>query len=700
MARNAGVVVENNFTNGLVTEATGLSFPENAVTETDNCVFDPISIVSRRDGIDYESGHTTFATFSHNVAVVEYLWETVGGNGNLSVHVQQIGDYLYFFNVNSNTSLSSQLLQIMQFPFPTGPLDTMPAQFAHGLGRLIVTHPHCEPFYVEYNRDTGVFSREQILVYTRDFKGVEPHPVSRLDTITTEHRYNLFNQGWPIFRQQEFRGKAGYYPSDYEVWWLYKRPDQYGNEVFLPTDIFNWQTALDNLDRGNSPAPKGSALLYEFYQDRSGASNIPGLPVVTSGIYRPGTCAFHAGRVFYSGVDYEEFSSKVYFSQIVEGPKQFGKCHQENDPTSQYSSDLLPSDGGVISIPDVGTIRKLWSINNSLLVVGTNGVWEITGSSGIGFAATDYTVKKISSLATLSALSFVNVNGVPLWWGQDAILAASPGQTGSLSIQNISDAKIKSFFDDILPGNRLYVKGAYNSKEGLVQWVYRDGAAPPASGNYGYNRILNFNTRNQCFYPWTIPGTVAEIKGIFAVEGQGEYTASEAILNNASAAVTDNVLAPVTITTTIVGSTSSEFKYTTVNVNTFQWTFSEADIGVRSDWTEAEEGIPFTSYFVSGYKTRGNALTKTQTNYIRFFNNGEGLFHFWTRWDFANSASTGRWSSPQICNFDDGSTVDVQSRRKKIRGHGLTLQIVVQSFEDEDFNIIGWSTFDSSNARP
>jgi hypothetical protein len=34
------VFVENSFINGLITEATGLNFPEKAVTETSDCIFD------------------------------------------------------------------------------------------------------------------------------------------------------------------------------------------------------------------------------------------------------------------------------------------------------------------------------------------------------------------------------------------------------------------------------------------------------------------------------------------------------------------------------------------------------------------------------------------------------------------------------------------------------------------------------------
>jgi hypothetical protein len=49
-----GTTTENNFTKGLITEATGLNFPENAATSTDNCQYTLIGDVTRRLGIDRE----------------------------------------------------------------------------------------------------------------------------------------------------------------------------------------------------------------------------------------------------------------------------------------------------------------------------------------------------------------------------------------------------------------------------------------------------------------------------------------------------------------------------------------------------------------------------------------------------------------------------------------------------------------------
>ena len=54
MPRSAAVSIENNFSKGLITEATAMNYPENSVADTDNSVFLKNGKVIRRYGIDFE----------------------------------------------------------------------------------------------------------------------------------------------------------------------------------------------------------------------------------------------------------------------------------------------------------------------------------------------------------------------------------------------------------------------------------------------------------------------------------------------------------------------------------------------------------------------------------------------------------------------------------------------------------------------
>ena len=46
----------------------------------------------------------------------------------------------------------------------------------------------------------------------------------------------------------------------------------------------------------------------------------------------------------------QKYSTRIWFSQLVQGTDDFGRCYQRNDPTSEYLGDLLATDGGFIEI--------------------------------------------------------------------------------------------------------------------------------------------------------------------------------------------------------------------------------------------------------------------------------------------------------------------------------------------------------------
>src|SRR5258708_7342444 len=113
MAQQVDIFIENNFTKGLITEGTGLNFPENAATDTDNCEFTLIGDVNRRLGINKEINGITQSLTRVNKAINSYKWNNVGGDGSTQVVVKQVGDTLYFYRSSSAvaaTPLSTTIL--------------------------------------------------------------------------------------------------------------------------------------------------------------------------------------------------------------------------------------------------------------------------------------------------------------------------------------------------------------------------------------------------------------------------------------------------------------------------------------------------------------------------------------------------------------------------------------------------------------
>lgn len=484
--------------------------------------------------------------------------------------------------------------------------------------------------------------------------------------------HSSISAAWTITPQNTgyrdtFRSAAGAYPSNADVWWSFKDT----------TNTFNPAITLSQVTLNSGPAPKGSYILRAFNQDRGLVS---GAGVTTmSTLVRPKTGAWFQGRVWYTGVDASfaatgdapdySWSETIYFSQIMTNVSQFGKCYQVNDPTSETLFDLLPSDGGTIVIQGCGSIYKLFPIQNGLLVFAANGIWFITGSQGIGFAATDYTITKISSIQSISSTSFVQVEGLPVFWNEEGIYSVHPSQQGGgLEVTNLALGTILSFYNEIPKMSKKYARGSYSPTDYIIKWVYRSTNESGISDRYQFNRILNYNVSNKAFFPYSVSG-IPYIQDV------------KFIVNPGGSAAPD-----------------STFKYLVASPSGV--TFAEERDTTYVDWkTYDGVGTNYTSYFVTGFKAHGNAQRKFQPGYVYVFSQSDvpTFYKIQGIWNFANNRNSGKWSQEQtvtnaLTNFG------TMYRRHRIRGHGIALQFKITSVDGYPFDIVGWSTWLTMNS--
>lgn len=342
-----------------------------------------------------------------------------------------------------------------------------------------------------------------------------------------------------------YKQETGLYPSNVQTWWAMKRPVQATPDNLQKTylEVFDPEMK-DQITFGNTLAPKGHYIFDAFDIDRSVVSSVGGLEKQTTDGARPKAIEFFAGRVFYAGTRATKWGSRIYFSQILERPAQVSDCHQQQDPTSEDVPDLLPSDGGVIVIPDIADVVKMYSYGDALYVFATNGVWKIAGSDGSGFKANDYAVSKLTSVPGFGQHSFVETDAGLLWWNRSGIWAIAPDQTGlNMQVASLSDPAIKDFFLDIPDESKKYAKGAYNKQSKIVQWIYSEDAPTDITTKYSYDRILNLDTRTGAFYPWRPISderleTIA-MSGIIAIDGEAVTASAADVLVD-----TDNVVTP------------------------------------------------------------------------------------------------------------------------------------------------------------
>jgi hypothetical protein len=705
MPRSAATVIENNFSKGLITEATGLNYPENSCVETWDCVFDFYGRVQRRLGFAVEPGFTSLSTSKTGLAITYYVWRNVTGDGNVTLVVVQIGSTLYFYNTAASTALSGGLLastvNIASFSPVGAPSPSIhDCQYADGQGKLFVFHPDLDNFYVTYDSATEVLTPTGYEITIRDFEGAEldpydidERPALTVGTTDVNHLYNLFNQGWvkPDNTTPELTAWDAArtdIPSNCDQWWMFKNA----------TEVFD-TTWIDRNGRGSSPAPRGHYIVNLYDIDRDAVSGLSSVPSTTSGVARTSVGAFHAGRVFYAGVNSPGYTGKIYFTQILERDTQVGQCYQVADPTSEDLFDLLPADGGVISLPEAGTVYKLFSFGNGLLVFAYHGIWFITGSQGIGFTALDYTVSKISSIRTVSGTSFVDVNGVPMWWNTDGIWSVQANQNGGPQVQSLTIDTIQTFFDDIPTLSKVYARGYFNPLEQTVQWLYSSESPSTVEAQHSYDRVLNLNTYTKAFYPWTIndaSGFDIKVHGLIIVDGLGGLPQETLVVDNSAVQVVDILGDEVVAYQLSLQGTVPKNKYLISFFNTANaFTWAETNDTLYVDFNT----VHYNSYFITGYKVHGQAMMKFNPMYVTIYNEGIGQAQLQGVWDYAIDTASGRFSTKQFCDWSDDA-YSVTAKRKKIRGHGRALQYKVSSVNFQPFNIIGWAALETGNKSP
>jgi hypothetical protein len=389
---------------------------------------------------------------------------------------------------------------------------------------------------------------------------------------------------------------------------------------------------------------------------------------------------------------------------LITSEGKLGKCYQAQDPTSEDFSELLATDGGVIEVPEIANVVHLVSSGKFLFVFATNGIWKVSGSEGVGFTAVDFAVNKESGIDCSDNKSYVDLSGIPAWINGDGIWVLQADETlGSVRVTSLSKDTIQTWFQDNIPAQSIpFIQGVYNPRERLVTWLFRSTPASSTDEQYEYDYILVFNTETGAFYPWRL-NTDSDIKVISmqVVKGFSEVGEEVEVLVSNLDDVVDSVAADVTADVLSNVSLAGTLKLLTEDTSDKVTWAEEAD-GDYLDWTTAKgTGKDYDSYFMTGYKVRGGGLKKQKTNYIKVHSRIEtnSSVQIQGVWDYYGSDGA-RWTSKQQGYLTAVGTETYSSRRLKIRGNGLALQLLFTSDQGKPFNITGWASEDSTNTKP
>ena len=741
--------VYRSFIKGLVTEASPLTFPENASIDESNFVLNRDGSRSRRLGIDYEDNYALTATGFTAAQLASskqsfHRWDSPGGATSVSIGIVRINDKLWFMDLLSN-SPSANLLNSGSSITLTGLADADIETTVINNKCIVVSKQLSKPVVLTYNTSTGAITQSNLSIKVRDIWGVDDglNVDDRPASLSNTHKYNLRNQGWNPSISTVSGADAidytktilGSFPSNSDTWTLGKisNPGSGDYEKYDPN-------VLKKNSTSNYQVARGSYIIDAFTRgtDRTTESGITGL-VLDQETNNITTVASYAQRLFYSGINSvvsggdarsPNYSGYIFFTQVIQSDDQLGKCFQVNDQTDPSINDLVASDGGSIQIPEATQIVKVVSSQSSLLVFAENGVWEVYGDTG-GFIATSFQVSKVSPNGVSNPRSIVNVGGNFVYWSKAGIYLLSPEpSTGRFGAQSISLTSIQKLYLDIPDLGKNHCKGFYDEKENRVRWLYNDSASYSTT-NYinKYNKELILDLTLQAWYTHTISSLASNspyVADYIEIPGYAVSTTDSTVEVG-----TDDVIVTsgttVVITEDILTNRSSLFSFLTLTGSSF--TVSKYNSSSFTDWKTAGSGtgVGYSSYLVTGYELFNDVMRNKQAPYIFFYfkRTEDGFTTVGStlqidnpssclvqgQWNWADSANSGKWGnqfqayrllrnyipSGAADTFDYGDSVIVT--KNKLRGSGKCLSLKIESEAGKDMKLLGWAISASATSK-
>ena len=701
----------NNFVKGLITEAAELTFPESASVNESNCDLRRDGSRRRREAVAVESNAVLSSfTISNSEIVGTGTWINVGGNAALEFLVVQKGNTIFFYNKAelpySDQVISGSIsLATYEFAGSIGS-NNVKCQYASINGTLIISSGAIDTIVASYD-GTNV-SVSSIAFKTRDFEwqgDTDTYPEEAAsDAIRL---YDTTNAGWTGDKGDAAltaykAASSNQLPPLTHPWYAGKDSDN-------AFDAAEWKLIF----AGTTLTGNGHFILDFFSKVRTGITT-------ETENSRFKSVASFSGRVFYAGLTSAKNAGTILFSRLVEDNSDLGKCHQQNDPTSEYLSDLLATDGGFINIPDAVNIQLLYSFRASLFVFAENGVWQVTGVDGI-FSATAYGINRVSNIGILNPQTFIEADGLPFWWSRFGIHTLAVDEvSGQGSEQNITLPTIQTFWDKISTEAKSKITSVYDNINKKVYWAYPDNDETVEAK---LNNILILDLTLQAFYPWKISDQASSTSCVVGCAFYSGFGAAELELDVITAAGDDVVQGTDDIISTQVSDFNTGDPALVLLVRdgaTNKLTMATFAGDTFLDWGEAN----YSSFAESGYDFGGDLIIKKNAPYIAVysrltetgFTGSEDAGYESIRpssllvssaWDFNENFNTAQQAyrlkfpvlvdSGNITNFNYPE--DVITTRLKVRGHGRSVRLRYESEQGKDFILLGWGLIFGRNQR-
>lgn len=413
----------------------------------------------------------------------------------------------------------------------------------------------------------------------------------------------------------------------------------------------------------------------------------------------PKAIEFHAGRLWFAGMSNTEFADYLFYSQVVQTERNYNRCHTEADPTGWNFNAPVISDGGFLIVPNIGNVKKLLSLQDSLLVFSDQGVWEVKGK-GTFFDPSDFVIRKITDAECGSAYAPIIVEGVCIYTSPKGVYLIAPDQyTRMLEANNISDNRIREQWLSITSTYEPYIKTCYDDAEKRVYFLQ------PGTANQSSSHVTLTNNDaaiGQCSVVWVYDLRVgAWYKYIFNQDSQANAILHAFTLtgqDNATGRKKLKFVVQKSATTFIVCdfSESSGTGYQDFDGNTVEaFVLTHYDgVNTHAHRKQAPIVTVYSKKTITGYTASGDgwaAVNPSSTTMTAY-------------WDWTDDSVTGKVGTAQEVYRDvrgfvpsgasDTDGYPVVVTRNKVRGRGRVLQLKFAASTDasgEDSHILGYT---------
>lgn len=281
-------------------------------------------------------------------------------------------------------------------------------------------------------------------------------------------------------------------------------------------------------------------VINKINYDESSEESYEGLP--SSDLLRGAITDVESfgGRLFYL------CGNTVLFSQTLStNNKNYDKCYQDADPTSEEVSDVVATDGGMIQLLSLGRGKALKSFYRGVLVFGDEEVTGILSNYINLFSANSYDVVKITSAGLTSKDSVVETDSNIFYWSNHGIYIVGIDENNNISSECISLNTIQNWYNNLSQFARDNCTGYYDYANNRIYWLY-----PTTNDADKLDGCLVYDLTYSSFMPQYIDSgkVVRDLNGNFA-----------GLLNDYSNEIVyNNYKAPCTVTNNIVHDTNGD----------------------------------------------------------------------------------------------------------------------------------------------